>query len=130
MEEKPPQPADVDDINLLQKIRRRCPRFYGVRLSDDGRHWVAAVRPNGVKRELILGEDFPTEMAAWSAYRKYQREHSRKPKHETVGRISHLLELAERIPVEIEVRSLYGSSLDLSRPHWRRHIAEFTEKRK
>ncbi len=100
------------ELQQLRRVRRRVPKFFGVRQSPDGRRWTAAVRdPSG--RERILGTEYETEGLAWSAYKRAR--YQRREHVESTARVDALLAISERLPVRFEVsQSLYGSSMN---PH-------------
>jgi hypothetical protein len=107
----------------LHKLRRRIPKFNGVRRSADGEHWTAAVRSsNGKRIERVIGDKFASEVQAYRAYlnaRPPSPLARRKGSGESIAHVERVMAISEGIPVTFETEaSLYGSCMDPTSQDW------------
>src|ERR1017187_895025 len=114
----PYRQPDLSPEEELARVRRRIPKFAGIIPAEDGQ-WEARIRhgTNGTGRWETIGV-FATAELAFVGYKAHR--HVRPEKVESTVKIDALLALSDRCrPAEVETRSLFGSSLDLTSELWR-----------
>lgn len=99
------------------RLKSRVPRFKGVLYQEDTGKWQAQIRDStGVWHPV--GGPVDTCGAGWTIYQA-----ARKPRaeaREKDSQVDALLQLSAACrPLEVETRSLMGSSLDLCTSPWR-----------